>query len=83
MHQLFVMATLGTLKEIQRTDTLAINAQSLSYKTVYLMHPIHSGFRPAFLCHDCFDLLTEGFHIFWIGEKTIQNVRERLRESNN
>lgn len=77
------MATLGTLKEIQRTDALAINTQSLSDKTVYLMHPIYSGFRPAFLCHNCFDLLTEGFHIIWIGEKTIQYVRECLQLSNN
>ena len=70
-------------KGIQRTDALAINPQSLSDETVYLVHPIHSGFRPAFLCHDSFDLLTEGFHMFRMGEETIQNVRERLRVSNN
>jgi len=70
-------------KGIQRTDALAINAQSLSDKTVYLVHPIHSGFRPAFLCYDSFDLLTEGFHMFWMGEETIQNVHERLWVSNN
>jgi len=70
-------------KGIQRTDALAINPQSLSDKTVYLVHPIHSGLRPAFLCYDSFDLLTEGFHMFWMGDETIQNVRERLRVSNN
>ena len=68
---------------VQRTDALAINPQSLSDETVYLVHPIHPGFRPTFLCYDIFDLLTEGFQIFWMGEETIQDVRECLRVSNN
>ena len=69
----------GNVKRIQRTVANGVKPQSLMYKTVYLVHHVHSGFRPAFVCNHSLDLLAKGLDIFRVGKEAVQHLRERLR----
>ena len=69
---------LGHWVGIQQTFCSAVNAHSFSHKAVYLVHLVHSGFRPAFFCHHSLDLLAKGFKIFRMGQETIQYSRDGL-----
>jgi hypothetical protein len=65
-------------KGIQRTGGDTINPLSLAEETVYLVHLVYSGFRPALFSNYGLDLLAERFNKFRMGEKTVQYLRDRL-----
>ena len=65
----------------RRTVAKGVNPLSLTHKTVYLqvVHLVHSGFRPAFVCNHSLDLLVKELDIFRVGKEAVQYLRERLR----
>jgi hypothetical protein len=56
-----------------------MHSLGLTQETVKVVHLVNSSFRPAFLCYCIFDLLTEGFEVLGVLEKTVQYLRGCLR----
>ena len=52
-------------------------------EAVYLVHLVHSSFRPAFFLNHRIDLFVERFQIFWISKEAVKNWRGSLWAGNN
>ena len=69
-------------KVFQRTGGDTINPLCLAEETVYLVHLVYPGFRPALFSNHGLNLLAERFNKFRIGEKAVQYLRHRLLAGN-
>jgi hypothetical protein len=78
-----VSRTWGADRGIQRTDGDTIKPLGLSEEAVYPVHLVHPSFRPALFSDNVIDLFAEGFEIFRMGKKAVQDLCDCLLACND